>query len=560
MTARRNGSDSTDRRADGSFDATGGRGRSGRSGWTLALVCTTTFMLVLDITVVAVALPDMQRNLNASLDQLQWVIDAYTLMLAAFLLTAATLGDRVGRRPLFLLGTGIFTAGSLMCGLAPTPDALDLFRALQGVGGAVLLGIGIPLLADAYPLGRARNLAIGVYGAVSGGAVAVGPLVGGVLTDGFGWRAIFWINVPVGLVALVVSRTRLVGQRTHATRRVDWLGTTLVTLALFLLVFALVRGNNDGWGSLEILSMLIGSLIAIVAFAWVELRVRDPVVDLSLFKRPTYTVSVVVGFVVQATLVASTTYLSLYAQNTLGYSPFDTGLRFLPFSLLAFASGALVAPVLSRVAPRWLLAGTAACTALSLALMAHLGPASRWTDLIPGFVLGGIGLGTAATILNQLSVAGVSESRSGMASGVSVAMRQVGVAAGTAGLGVLYERTITSRMLTALAATPAIDPVHARQVAGSVADGNGVLVAQAFPAPLQPAVAHAAIVATTAGLDRILSLGAIVVAATAVAAAIFTGSRDPSTGGRVGGDTPSPRVASEDDRIQWSGAGKPPEG
>jgi hypothetical protein len=338
------------------------------------------------------------------------------------------------------------------------------------------------------------------------------------------------------------------------------LGTTLVTLALFLLVFALVRGNNDGWGSLRILAMLGSSLIAMVAFACVELRVRDPIVDLSLFKRPTYTVSVVVGFVVQATLVASTTYLSLYAQNTLGYSPFDTGLRFLPFSLMAFASGALIAPVLSRVAPRWLLAGTAACTALSLALMAHLGPESRWTDLIPGFVLGGIALGTAATILNQLSVAGVSESRSGMASGVSVAMRQVGVAAGTAGLGVLYERTITSRMLNALVATPGVDPVHAHQVAESVAGGNGVVVAQAFPAPLQPAVAHAAIVATTAGLDRILSLGAIVVGAAAVAAAIFAGGRDPSTGDRARDISPSPRVSGEDDRIHLSGAGMPPEG
>jgi hypothetical protein len=288
--------------------------------------------------------------------------------------------------------------------------------------------------------------------------------------------------------------------------------------------------------------MLAGSLVAMVAFVGVELRVRDPIVDLSLFNRPTYTVSVVVGFIVQATLVASTTYLSLYAQNTLGYAPFDTGLRFLPFSLMAFAAGALVAPALSRVAPRWLLAGAAACTALSLALMAQLGLASRWTDLIPGFVLGGIGLGAAATILNQLSVAGVSESRSGMASGVSVAMRQVGVAAGTAGLGAVYERTVSSRMLTALGPAPGVDPVHAHQVAQSVAGGNGVLVAQAFPAPLQPAVAQAAIVATTAGLDRILSLGAVIVGVAAVAAAIFTGRAEDAA--------PAPH-----DRISVAGGG-----
>jgi EmrB/QacA subfamily drug resistance transporter len=499
-----------------------------RSGWTLALVCTTTFMLVLDITVVAVAIPDIQTDLHASLGQLQWVIDAYTLVLATLLLSAATLGDRVGRRPLFVVGTVLFTLGSLACGLASNGLTLDVFRAAQGIGGAVLFGIGVPLIADAYPPGKRRNLAMGAYGAMSGGAVAIGPLLGGALTDWLGWRSIFWVNVPIGVAVLLLSFGRLTEQRRRSSRRVDWAGTVTATIALFLLVLAFIQGNEYGWSSPRIVAILTGCVAAGAAFILIERRVTDPMVDLGLFRDPTYSISVLIGFVLQATLVASTTYLSLYAQNVLSFTPFGTGLRFLPFSLMAFASGALVAPLLSRVPAGWLLAGTAACTALGLELLAHLRAESAWTAMLPGFVIGGIGLGTAATILNQISVAGVDEERSGMASGVSVSMRQVGVAAGVAGLGVIYQRVISGQVHQAVDGTPLRGSAAADRLADAVAAGDGLRVLPSVPAPLRQATTQLVRAATTTGLDRIMQVGAIAAAVTAVLAVLF--ARRPATG------------------------------
>lgn len=497
--------------------------------WTLIMVCVTTFMLMLDITVVSVALPQIQEDLDASLEQMQWVVNGYTLALAVFLLSAATLGDRIGRVRLFAFGTALFAFGSLACGFAQTALALDLFRAVQGGGGAVLFGIGVPMIADAYPAGRARNLAIGAYGAVSGSAVAVGPLIGGALIGVADWRSIFWVNVPIGLAVLVLSRNRLVRQRTLGGRRVDWVGMCVVTVALFLLVLALITGNDNGWGSPSTVSMLVGAGVLFAGFIVVERRIKEPMIDLGLFRDPTYTASTIVGFVVQATVVASTTYLSLYAQNVLRLSPLDTGLRFLPFSLVAFFSAAAIAPVIRLVSPRWLLGGTALCAAMGMALLSRLQASSDWTALVPGFVVCGLGLGMAATVLNQVSVASVGEERSGMASGVSVSFRQIGVAVGVAGLGVIYQRVITARAVEAFAGTPLEGSPVAREAADAVAAGGGERVADAFPDAIRPVVAQAAREATVAGLDHIMLVGAVTAFAVAVLSVIISRPSTPSS-------------------------------
>jgi len=255
-----------------------------RRGWTLMLVSVTTFMLVLDITVVVVALPAMQAGLHTGLSGLQWVIDAYTLALAALLLTAGTLGDRIGRRRLFLIGTVVFTAGSLACAAAPSGPALDAMRVLQGLGGAALFGVGLPLIAAAYPAGRPRNGAIAVFGAASGTAVALGPLIGGLLTQTLGWRAIFYLNVPIGILVLLAAWRRITESRDPTARRPDWAGTTTATAASFLLVFALVRGNTAGWGSQMIIALLACAAAALAAFLFIEMRVAEPMLELALFR------------------------------------------------------------------------------------------------------------------------------------------------------------------------------------------------------------------------------------------------------------------------------------
>ncbi len=253
-----------------------------RKWWTLIAVCTATFMLLLDITVVNVALPDIQQSLHSTFSDIQWVVDAYSLTLAAFLLTAGVIGDMFGRREVFAVGLGVFSAASLTCGLSTSSLMLNLSRAAQGVGGAIMFATSLALIAAAFT-GRERGTAFGIYGAVLGGAVAVGPLVGGAITSGIGWRWIFFVNVPIGILAIGITLTKIQESKDPNHRRVDWIGFISFSSALFLLVFALIRGNDDGWGSTLIVSMLVAAGVLLTVFLVAEWRQEDPMLDLTLF-------------------------------------------------------------------------------------------------------------------------------------------------------------------------------------------------------------------------------------------------------------------------------------
>ena len=306
-----------------------------RKWWTLIAVCTATFMLLLDITVVNVALPDIQQSLHASFSDLQWVVDAYSLTLAAFLLTAGVAGDIYGRRKIFAIGLVVFSAASLVCGLSTTPLMLNLARAVQGVGGAIMFATSLALIAAAFT-GRDRGTAFGIYGAVIGGAVAIGPLIGGAITSGIGWRWIFFVNVPIGAIAVLITFTQIAKSEDLRSRKIDWVGFVTFSVSLFLLVFALVRGNDFGWGSATTIGLLTGAAVLMVAFFVNERYAADPMLDLGLFKIPAFVGLSTVAFCLAASIFAMFLYLTLYIQDDLGYSPLAAGVRFLPMTLLIF--------------------------------------------------------------------------------------------------------------------------------------------------------------------------------------------------------------------------------
>ncbi|MGH3097707.1 MAG: MFS transporter [Streptosporangiales bacterium] len=509
----------------------------GTQRWTLFLVCIAVFMLLLDLTVVSVALASIQREFNADLADLQWVVDAYTLPLACLLLTAATLSDRIGRRRVFLAGMAIFTIGSLACALAWSPLVLDLTRALQGVGGALLLGTALPLIAAAYPDVRRRAGAIGIFGATLAAATAVGPLVGGALVEGPGWRWIFLVNVPIGAVALVLGAHRLRESRADRPRRLDLPGTALLTGALLCLVLALIRGNADGWSSLLIVGLFAGAGVLLVGFLVREATAAEPMLDLGLFRSLPFTGVAVAAFAISATVIGSTTYLALYMLNTLGYGPLDGGLRFLPLTVASFLAAPLVARLVHRV-PAWLtIGGGLALGGVGMVLMGRLDAGSEWTALLAGFVFAGAGMGALSSSISQAAVSAVETGRAGMATGAVNTMRQIGVAAGVAVLGAVFQHQATQQASDRLA-DAGVTGERARAAADAIGGGAGIHVADGLPAPARAALAHIARAATASALDDMLVAGGIACIVSAAVAAVLIGARR-----RTGESEPVPQSA-----------------
>ena len=352
-----------------------------RKWWTLLLVSIATFMLLLDVTVVNVALPDIQRELHASLSSLQWVVDAYSLTLAAFLLTAGSLGDRLGRRRVFTIGFGIFTFASFLCGISNDPTLLNLARGLQGVGGAGMFATSLALIGQEFH-GKDRATAFGVWGATVGGAVAVGPLVGGLITESLGWEWIFFVNVPIGIAAMVLTERQIVNVFAKDPEPIDVPGLVTFSLALFLLIFGLIRGNPEGWGSPLILACLIGAAALLAAFIAIELRARYPMLDLSLFRKGAFNGVSAVAFGLSAGMFAMFLYLTIYMQGVLDFSPLEAGLRFLPLTVLGFVVAPISGALSHRIPIRVLLGVGLATVGVGLLLMHGVSPSSTWTTLL----------------------------------------------------------------------------------------------------------------------------------------------------------------------------------
>jgi EmrB/QacA subfamily drug resistance transporter len=477
-----------------------------RKWWTLIAVCVATFMLLLDITVVNVALPDIESDLNASFAELQWVVDAYALMLATLMLTAGSLADLLGRRLVFATGLGMFTVASLACGLAPSAVALDLFRGAQGIGGAVMFSTALALLAQEFQ-GRERGTALGTWGATIGGAVAIGPLVGGVLTEGIGWQWIFFVNVPIGIAAIVLTLAKVRESRDPNAQGVDWAGAVTWSGALFLLVFALIRANDEGWGSTLIVSLLGGSLGLFLLFFAFELRQERPMLDLSLFRKPSFAGASIAAFALAGSMFAMFLYLTLYIQDILGFSPLEAGLRFLPLTIASFVVAPISGRLLERVPVRGLLGGGLVLVGTGLALMGGLSADSKWTALLAGFVIAGAGIGLSNPALASTAIGVVPPARSGMASGINNTFRQVGIATGVAALGAIFQHRVQTEVVHLLSGTPAAGRSHA--IADMVGNGDTTEAIRSSAPPVRGVVAAAARQAFISGLNEILVIGAI---------------------------------------------------
>jgi EmrB/QacA subfamily drug resistance transporter len=497
-----------------------------RKWWTLIAVSVATFMLLLDITVVNVALPSIREDLGASFTDLQWVVDAYALTLAALVLTAGSLADRLGRRRVFTAGLAIFSAASLLCALAPDPTFLNVARAVQGIGGAAMFAVSLALIAQEFAAGRERGMAMGMYGATIGVAVAIGPLVGGALTDALGWESIFYLNVPIGVAAIVITRLKLRESRDPHATRIDWAGVATFSTALLALVLALVRGNAEGWGSTLIVSLFAGAAVLLVAFLAVERRVAEPMLPLALFRRPAFTGVQLAAFAVSGSIFALFLYLTLYLQNYLGLTPFQAGVRYLPITVASFVAAPIAGALLSRVQARLMLSIGLAGVGAGLLLMGGIDAGSEWTTLLGGFLVAGASVGLINPVIADVAVSVVPKEQSGMAAGINDTFRQVGVAVGIAVWGAIFVGRGADKVTELTAGTSAAGGARPRELVEAASSGSLDQVVATMPPGARQATVDAAREGFLAGLNDVLTLGALVSFAGAARALWLVRERD----------------------------------
>ncbi|MEU6219428.1 MFS transporter [Streptomyces sp. NPDC047022] len=412
-----------------------------RSWGPLTAVCLSTFMLLLDVTIVVVALPDMARASHATLSDLQWVVDGYALALAALLLGAGAAADVLGRRRVHVMGVAVFATASLLCGLSEGPGALVAARAMQGVGAAAMFSSTLPLLGSVYQ-GRQRSAALGVWGAVSGSAAAVGPVLGGVLTEGPGWRWIFFVNLPVSVVSVWLTLRKVPESRGQHARRIDWAGTFYFAGFAGAATYAVVHAGEDGWASSMTLGAFMLAALALICFVLVERRATHPLLDLSLLREPAFVGVMAGSLAFSGVAFGVTPYFAIWTQTLLGMSPVRGGLILLPLTAAAMVVAILVGRLLHGVPARLTVGGGLLLIGSGSFCEAVLNAGSNWTALVPGLVLVGIGTGFVSPTVAGAALTSVPPERAGMAGGAANTVRQLGYALGVAAFGTV----LTSRM------------------------------------------------------------------------------------------------------------------
>ena len=405
--------------------------------WTFVISSIALFMAALDNLVVTTALPVIRASFNASLGELEWIVNAYTLTFAVLLLTGAALGDRFGRKRLFIIGLAIFTAGSAVAALSSTVTVLIVARAVQGLGGAIITPLSLTILSAAVPKER-RAVALGAWGGIAGLAIAIGPLVGGAISEGLAWQAIFWINVPIGLIAIPMAFTRLT--ETHGpSSRLDLAGLGIVSAGLFAIVWGLVRGNELGWTSAEIVASLGVGFVLIAAFVAWEARAAEAMLPLRLFRSRTFSAANIVSLLMTFGMFGSIFLLAQFFQVVQHYSPFQAGLRTLPWTIMPVFVAPIAGLISSRTGTRPLLVLGMSLQAIALAWLSVVStPTVEYLTIVPAFLMAGIGMGLFFAPIANVVLSAVRPDEEGKASGANNAIRELGGVFGVAVLASIF--------------------------------------------------------------------------------------------------------------------------
>ena len=413
-----------------------------RKWWTLAAVAIGLFMIMLDNTVVNVALPSIQGDLEISTSELEWVVNAYALTFGVLLLTGGKLADMFGRRAIFITGLVIFTAASLWCGLSGGAESLIAARTVQGVGAALMNPATLSIITATFPP-RQRGMAIGIWAGVSALALAIGPLVGGLLTEKIDWSWIFFVNIPVGIAGVLAARIFIDETRdTSKEQRLDLPGLLTSAIGLFALTLALIETNDHAWGSTLVLSLLAIAAVALTGFVLLELHQRLPMLDMSLFRDRQFAGANTVMFMVGLAMFGIFFYNSLFLQRVLGYGAIKTGATFLPMTLLIILVAPMAGRLSDRIGPRWLMGGGMLLLTVALLLFGTLEADSSWWDIVPGLVVGGLGMAITMAPTTAAAMGSVPVDKAGVGSAVINSMRQVGGSLGIAIMGALVATTV----------------------------------------------------------------------------------------------------------------------
>ena len=407
-----------------------------RKWWTLAAVAFGLFMIMLDNTVVNVALPSIQEDLGADLSELQWIVTGYALSFAALMLIGGKLADAYGRRLIFVVGIVVFTGASLWCGLADSGNMLITARVVQGAGAALMNPATLSIIAATFPP-KQRGTAIGIWAGISALALAIGPLVGGLLTEHLSWHWIFFVNVPVGVIAIAASLLLITETKDETHESLDLPGLATSALGLFALTYGLIEANTYGWTSARIVGSFAVAVISLVAFLQIERRRRAPMLDLTLFRSGTYAGANIAMLLIALAMFGVFFFVSLYMQNVLGYSAVQAGAAFLPITLIIILVAPIAGKASDKFGSRWLMTIGMVLLSVQLLYLSQLGPDADFWNLLPGFVVGGLGMSMSMTPTAAAATRAVPVNKSGVGSAVLNAARQVGGSVGIALMGAI---------------------------------------------------------------------------------------------------------------------------